>query len=77
MFSAIALFRFPDRYFGILNGVLSIMVGSFCFLQYGIFHWQESYDNGAQHVSYDDNLLQFYNLCRMYIDVYCFHSFLT
>ncbi|KAK7109727.1 uncharacterized protein [Littorina saxatilis] len=40
---------FPPRYFGILNGVLSIVVGAFCFAQYGVFRWHEAYQQGPLH----------------------------
>ncbi|XP_025096699.1 uncharacterized protein LOC112565444 [Pomacea canaliculata] len=37
---------FPERFFGILNGVLSIVSGIFCFLQYGIFRWHDVQPDG-------------------------------
>ncbi|KAL8561474.1 hypothetical protein ACOMHN_011156 [Nucella lapillus] len=40
---------FPERYFGILNGVVSIIAGAVCFFQYAIFIWHESYPEGAFH----------------------------
>ncbi|XP_076439488.1 uncharacterized protein LOC143279351 [Babylonia areolata] len=40
---------FPERYFGILNGLLSIIGGAFCFLQYAIFIWYDAYPDGPFH----------------------------